>query len=151
MNLHALFAQTPETQTKVASEPSAPRAPAPATSSAVQAAVAEALAPAQTKVASEVPTPASALTKLASEVNSLEKQARIQEAGLIGRAICDGFMSQLAVYEKVAAQSEGTALQEKQAYEAEYARGYAETEAQIQKLASEHYLHGYELARAALS
>lgn len=160
MNLHAIFADAPvpAAQTKVASEaaptPSA-RAAAPSTTQAVQAAVHEALTP-TAKVASEGLPPAATLTKLAGDVAGLEKQARVQEANLIGRAICDGFMSQLAVYEKVAAVQEapapgGPTLAEKQAAEAAWQSEYNETVGQIQKLAAEHYAYGHELAREALS
>jgi len=163
MNLHAIFADTPApapVQAKVASDATPPtaRAAAPSTSQAVQAAVNEVLTP-TTKVASAGLPPAATLTKLAGEVAGLEKQARVQEGNLIGRAICDGFMSQLAVYEKVAAEQAqaqpqpfgSPTLAEKQAAEAAWQAEYDQTVGQIQKLAAEHYAYGHELAREALT
>lgn len=156
-DLHTIFAttQAPSEKTASAEAPAATR-PATSASAAVAAAVNDALASGSTKTAGEAP-PASALTKLAGEVAGLEKQAAIQEAHLKGRAMADGFMAQLGVYEKVAAElqasqaggaAEQYAVAEKRAA---WEREFVETEQLIEKKAAEHYLLGFDLAREALS
>lgn len=157
-DLHQIFATTPSPSEKTAGEaapaPAAARAPGPTASSAVAAAVTEALSAGATKVASEAGAPAATLTKLAGEVAALEKQARVQEGNLIGRAICDGFMAQLGVYEKVAAEMQGAGADAARAEaekQAAWNREFADTEAQIEKTAAQHYLLGLELAREALT
>lgn len=159
-DLHQIFATTQTPSEKTASEaqpapaPAAARTPGPTASAAVAAAVSEALAHGTTKVASEAGAPAATLTKLAGEVAALEKQARIQEGNLIGRAICDGFMAQLGVYEKVAAEMQGAGADAARAEaekQAAWNREFAETEATIEKTAAQHYLLGLEMAREALT
>jgi hypothetical protein len=103
MNLEGLMPKN----IKTASHEQAGAAP----SSKVAQAVADAAASvsrSHTKVASV--TPVDAIEKLASDVVSQDAEASIKTAHLVGAAMADGFMSQLGMYEKVAAQiSEKTA------------------------------------------
>lgn len=104
MNLEGLMPKN----TKVASyQQTNAAAPSTKVASAVEDA-AGAVARAQTKIASD--SPVAAIEKLASELAAQDQDSSIKTAHLVGAAMADGFMSQLGMYEKVAAQmSEKTA------------------------------------------
>lgn len=148
MNLHGIFTSQ---STKTAAEAGAPTAPSPrpAARSAVQEAVQAVSAEARTKIAAQSgPTPMGEVEKIAAEVAARDHQQTIKEAHAYGAAICDGFMAQLSAYEKVAA--EQVAETRKEA-EQVYDQTAAQIEARIHKVASEHYLGGYEMAKALLA
>lgn len=156
MNLSNLFANT-ETQTKIASM--APSAPASGASAAsARAAVDAALQSTTMKTAGVTQTapsgsPTADLDKVAAEIVEQNHQRRMKQAFDEGRAHCDGFMSQLAVYEKVAAerapQNEFAGYSEAEKVAAEQAQEERVVQ-QIHKVASDHYLGGYEAARAVV-
>lgn len=151
MDLKSIFATN--AAPKTASEAPANQRPATSAASAVNSAIQDALNT-QTKVASEQGPTASALRDMAGQVSAFEKQARVQEAHLTGRAMCDGFMAQLGVYEKVAGEMAPSHTQYQVNYEAEkraaWEQEYAETVGQIEKSAAEHYLAGYHAMLGAL-
>lgn len=81
--------------------------PSTKVASAVEEAAA-AVARGQTKVASAGPM--AAINQLANDVAAQDHETSIKTAHVVGAAMADGFMSQLGMYEKVAAQiSEKTA------------------------------------------
>lgn len=149
MTLTELF-ENPMSQ-KTASQ-AAPAAAAPSGKTAVAQAIEEAMEAAQAqsqqaKVASQQPTPGSDLEKLARDVSNKNRENLIKEASDIGRAIADGFMAQVAVYEKVAAQmqpSEPTETEKRAAYD-EAAQRLTE---EIHAIGADHYLGGYKIASA---
>lgn len=155
MNLSNLFANN-ETSTKIASV--APSAPAGGNAAATaRNAVDAALQAATVKTAGAAPpaaapagTPTGDLDKVAAEIIEQNHQRRLKHAFEEGRAHCDGFMSQLAVYEKVAADKAGAAPTEAEKVAAAQATEERVIN-QIHKVASDHYLGGYEAARAVLS
>ncbi len=103
MNLEGLMPK----HTKVASTQQAASGPSAKVASAVEDA-ARTVARSQTKIASD--SPVAAIEKLASELAGQDQDSSIKTAHLVGAAMADGFMSQLGMYEKVAAQlSEKTA------------------------------------------
>jgi len=146
MNLQGIF-----TTPKTAAEAGAPTAPPPKapSRSAVQDAVQAAATEARAKTASlSGPSPMADVEKLAAEVAQRDHQGTLKEAHAYGAAICDGFMAQLALYEKVAAEQVAVTNKEAaQAYDATAER----VETQIHKVASAHYLGGYEMAQALLT
>lgn len=152
MNLHGIFSQPTAKTAAATGSPTAPPAQtprAPGGKNAVQEAVKAASEEARTKVASQTgPTPAEDLEKIAAQVAERDRQGTLKEAHDYGRAICDGFMSQLAVYEKIAAeQSRETDKTASAAYDATAER----VEQQIHKVASAHYVGGYEIAKALVA
>lgn len=158
MNLSNLFANN-ETSTKIASV--APSAPASGNAAATaRNAVDAALQAATVKTAGVAQPPAAPagsptgdLDKVAAEIIEQNHQRRLKHAFEEGRAHCDGFMSQLAVYEKVAADKAGAAPTEAEKIAADKAAQATEERVinQVHKVASDHYLGGYEAARAVLS
>lgn len=104
-----------------------------------------------TKTAS-AESPVAALTKLASEVATVDREGEIKHAQIMGSAFADGFVARLDQYqtaaEKVASAQPSRAELEKQA-EATYAETYNDTVREIHKVAAEHFLEGYEATRRA--
>jgi len=158
MNLSNLFANN-ETSTKIASV--APSAPASgnaaatarnAVDAALQAATVKTAGVAQ-PTAAPAGSPTGDLDKVAAEIIEQNHQRRLKHAFEEGRAHCDGFMSQLAVYEKVAADKAAAGPTEAEKVAADKAAQATEERVinQIHKVASDHYLGGYEAARAVLS
>ena len=170
MNLEGLMPKN----VKVASHE---QASASAPSTKVASAVADAAAAASrshVKVASTAPV--AAIEKLARDMAAQDQDTSIKTAHLVGAAMADGFMSQLGVYEKVAAQMGATktasvaapgldpstvelvkiAQEDPQAFlslvkeaageEAEENTA-AELERNILYKAAEHYIAGYEAGR----
>lgn len=145
--LEHLFTSPIDPNTKLASAaPTPPRPQAPSGTSKVASAIDAALLEAdRQKTASAQPrTPTQDLEKLAAQAAQSSREATIKEAQDYGRAICDGFMAQLSVYEKVASEqsqaSAANAAQEQAAYE----NTYNQTVQAIHKTAAQHYLLGLE-------
>lgn len=98
MNLEALSPK----HTKIAAyEPPNANAPSSKVAAAVDDA-ANAVSRGQSKIASH--SPVAAIEKLASDLAAQDQDSSIKTAHLVGAAMADGFMSQLGMYEKVAAQ-----------------------------------------------
>jgi len=98
MNLEALMPKN----TKTASEqPVSGSAPSSKVAAAIEEA-SSAVTRTRTKVASEGPI--AAIEKLAEDLSAQDREQSLKTAHLIGATMADGFMAQMAVYEKVAAQ-----------------------------------------------
>jgi hypothetical protein len=148
MNLNDLF-KAP-TQKLAAAAPTPPTAPTTGTSPLSNAINAATAAAESEKVASQTAAPIADLEKAARAVSDRNRADLIKEAHDIGRAIADGFMAQVAVYEKVASQmgpSEPSDAEKQAAYEEASARFTQ----QIHTLGAEHYVGGYQMAQALLS
>ena len=148
MDLKSLFAQP---SLKTAAATTSPTAPSrtPTASNAVQEAVRAASEEARVKIAAQAgPSPVEDLEKIAQQVSERDRQGTLKEAHAYGRAICDGFMAQLAVYEKVAAEQ---VMETMQAADAAAAAEIERVEGLVEKVATNHYLAGVEIAQALLS
>jgi len=151
MNLSSLF---PNTQTKIAAV--APAATSQGDNAARARAEIDAALQATTLKTAGVQAPPHAapaagptgdLEKVAEEIKKANHERRVREAFAEGEAHCDGFMSRLALYEKVAAeQAPWQPANQKTAAE----HTEQEVVTQIHKVASAHYLEGYGAARMAL-
>lgn len=141
INLTSLFPTT-----KTASQATAPTGAAPRTGgNPVQDAIRE-VSEGAMKLASANGTnaPIADVEKVAQEVAARDHERGLKEAQEYGRGICDGFMAQLALYEKVAQETEKAATDA-------YTSTATAVEGQIHKLASAHYVTGYETAKALVS
>lgn len=95
MNLEGLMPKNVKTASAIAGGPS----------SKVAEAVSEATsAVSRARVKTASASPVEAIEKLARDMASEDQDTSIKTAHLVGAAMADGFMSQLGVYEKVAAQ-----------------------------------------------
>jgi hypothetical protein len=103
-------------------------------SNKVAAAVEEAAASvARSHVKTAGVTPMASIEKLASELAAQDQDTSIKTAHVVGAAMADGFMSQLGMYEKVAAQiSEKTA-----AYQVPAGAGLDPSTVELVKIAQE--------------
>lgn len=99
-------------------------------------------------------TPAADLEKVAAAVAERSRQGHLKEASDMGRAMADGFMSQIAVYEKVAAEhanaqgGDGATEAERQAA---YTKTAAEMEELVQTTGANHWLYGQAAVEALAS
>lgn len=101
----------------------------------------QALAGDTTKTAS-VADPIADVRKIAQEIADTEAEAAVKQAQVLGAAWADAAITRFAEWQKVAAQMNATAP----AYdttEKAAALGYAETQADLEKLAEDSYVQGY--------
>ena len=102
----------------------------------------------QSAPAAQGATPASELEKIAAQAAQAAHRGHLKESSDLGKAMCDGFMSQLALYEKVAAEhasaqgaqgQPGASEAERQAM---YAKTAEEMEELVQTTGANHWLFG---------
>lgn len=100
-------------------------------------------------------TPAADLEKVAAAAAERSRQSHIKEAHDMGRAMADGFMSQVAVYEKVAAEHAAAQGSGDGATEAERQAAYTKTAAEMEELVqttgANHWLYGQAAVEALAS
>lgn len=100
-------------------------------------------------------TPAADLEKVAAAAAERSRQGHLKEAHDMGRAMADGFMSQVAVYEKVAAEHAAAQGGGDGATEAERQAAYTKTAAEMEELVqitgANHWLYGQAAVEALAS